>query len=63
MPRAAHDGRAIKEDEMARVISWTKRDGIVGCTDVMPRAEAEELATSLREANPDWMHFDVEDAT
>jgi hypothetical protein len=44
-----------------RVITWTDRDGIKNVSDTMPLEDAEELCSTIREANPPWLHVAVEE--
>jgi hypothetical protein len=45
-----------------RVITWTKRNGINSVSEVMSQSEAIALCKLLREANPVWLHVEVEPA-
>ena len=45
---------------MARVIVWTKRDGIIQVSPEMPEAEAQALLQLTKESLPKWAHVELE---
>lgn len=58
-----NDRAATTEPNTHRVLTWTKRDGVISVSPDMPEQEARALAKLGAEANPSYVNFLVERAS